>query len=121
MKFIGWNAIVPLAVASLVTGVVQSLGTPWDLFRRYRVFFKLLLTSVATIVLLMTMPSVSLIAATAAHSDGAVLYRLECQLLHAGGCLLVLLVTTVLSVYKPRCMTPCEWRRQREERTARMP
>ena len=36
--------IVPLAFASLLTGVIQSLGTPWGLFRHYWVLVKLLLT-----------------------------------------------------------------------------
>ena len=29
MALMGWNVIVPLGAASLVTGLVQSLGTPW--------------------------------------------------------------------------------------------
>jgi hypothetical protein len=29
MELMGWNVIVPLGAASLVTGLVQSLGTPW--------------------------------------------------------------------------------------------
>lgn len=33
MNLIGWSVIVPLSLASLLTGVVQSLGTPWGLFR----------------------------------------------------------------------------------------
>ncbi len=44
--------IVPLAFASLVSGLIQSLGTPWGLFRHYWVLLKLLLTTFATIVLL---------------------------------------------------------------------
>lgn len=29
------SVIVPLSIASLVTGLIQSLGTPWGLFRHY--------------------------------------------------------------------------------------
>lgn len=29
MEMIGWFAIVPLALASLLTGLVQALGTSW--------------------------------------------------------------------------------------------
>jgi len=42
--------IVPLAFASLLSGLIQSLGTPWGLFRHYWVLAKLLLTIFATIV-----------------------------------------------------------------------
>src|SRR3712207_3523071 len=33
--------LVPLAFAALLTGIVQSLGPPWGLFRHYWVVFKL--------------------------------------------------------------------------------
>jgi len=29
MELTGWSAIVPLAVGSLLTGLVMALGTPW--------------------------------------------------------------------------------------------
>ena len=35
MEVTGWFAIVPLTLASLLTGLVMSLGTPWGLFRHY--------------------------------------------------------------------------------------
>lgn len=35
MDLIGWFVIVPLSLASLLTGLVQSLGTRWGLFRHY--------------------------------------------------------------------------------------
>ena len=35
IELIGWYLIVPLALASLLTGFVMSLGTPWGLFRHY--------------------------------------------------------------------------------------
>src|SRR5712691_3948233 len=44
--------IVPLAFSSLLTGLIQSLGTPWGLFRHYWVLAKLLLTAFATIILM---------------------------------------------------------------------
>ena len=52
MEFITWFVIVPLCVASLITGLVQSLGTAWGLFRHYWVVAKLGLTVVATAILL---------------------------------------------------------------------
>jgi hypothetical protein len=41
--------------------------------------------------------------------------------IHSGAALLALLVTTTLSVYKPRGMTRYGRRRQREERPASQP
>jgi hypothetical protein len=35
MEVTGWWAIVPLALAALLTGLIISLGTPWGLFRHY--------------------------------------------------------------------------------------
>lgn len=35
MESIGWFVLVPLSLASLLTGLVQSLGTRWGLFRHY--------------------------------------------------------------------------------------
>jgi hypothetical protein len=58
MEFTTWFVIVPLSLASLLSGLVQGLGTPWGLFRHYWVLAKLLLTVLATIILLVhTQPS----------------------------------------------------------------
>jgi hypothetical protein len=35
MELIARFVIIPLAFASLLTGLIQSLGTPWGLFRHY--------------------------------------------------------------------------------------
>jgi len=48
-----WFVIVPLAFAALITGIVQSLGTTWGLFRHYWVVVKFVLTVLATILLLL--------------------------------------------------------------------
>src|SRR5882757_1811341 len=48
MKLTAWFVIVPLAFASLLTGIVQSLGTEWGLFRHYWVLTKLAITLLAT-------------------------------------------------------------------------
>ena len=110
--------IVPLALASLLIGLVNALGTPWGLFRHYWVLVKFLLTVFATIILLLHMPTVSYFAGVAAKTDSANVFGLRGELIHAGGGLLVLLVTTTLSVYKPRGMTPYGWRKEREQRKA---
>ena len=116
MEPITWFAIVPLAIASLVTGLVQSLGTSWGLFRHYWVLFKLLLTVLATIVLLANTRTVSFLADTAAEMRTVDPAGLDGQLLHTGGGLVVLLVTSVLGVYKPRGMTAYGRRKQDEQR-----
>lgn len=116
MALTGWSAIVPLALASLLTGLVMALGTPWGLFRHYWVLISFALTVLATVVLLLHMPAVSHLAAVAREADGAALGALGNDLFHPGAGLLVLLVITVLNVYKPRGLTPYGWRRQQAER-----
>jgi hypothetical protein len=121
MELTGWFAIVPLALAALLTGLVMSLGTQWGLFRHYWVLITLVLTVFATTILLLHMPTVSSIADVARQADGADLGRLGGDLFHAGGGLVVLLVTAVLNVYKPRGMTRYGWRKQHEPRTVSRP
>src|SRR5262249_10514365 len=55
MDLIGRKVIVPLALASVGTGLVQSLGTSWGLFRHYWVLLKFTLTVIATALLLLHM------------------------------------------------------------------
>jgi hypothetical protein len=117
MELTGWFVIVPLALASVLIGVVNALGTPWGLFRHYWVLVKFLLTVFATIILLLHMPTVSYFAGVAAETDSANLAGLGGDLFHAGGGLLVLLLTTILAVYKPRGMTRYGWRKQHEQST----
>jgi Predicted integral membrane protein (DUF2269) len=118
MALIAWYVIVPLALASLLTGLVMSLGTKWGLFRHYWVLISLLLTIVATVVLLVATQTISYFADIAADptttSDD--LRALGSTLVHSAGGTVVLLVILVLNVYKPRGMTPYGWRKQREER-----
>ncbi len=100
--------IVPLAFASLLSGIIQSLGTPWGLIRHYWVLVKLLLTAFATIVLLAKMPLIGYAARRVAETtpSSADLRAAGTQLaFHAAGGLLVLLVITALSVYKPWGLT----------------
>jgi hypothetical protein len=121
MELAGWFVIAPLSVASLVTGLVQSLGTAWGLFRHYWVLMKLVINVLATILLLVHMQPTSRVAAVAAKGPlyDTALRGLRTQLVgDASAALLALLVATTLSVYKPRGITPYGWRRQREERIA---
>lgn len=112
MELIGWFAIVPLALLSLLSGLVMSLGTKWGLVKHYWVLFKLLLTVLATIVLLLNMQTVSFLADVAKETGSTDLSGLWGELFHAGVGLLVLLVIIILSVYKPRGTTPFGRRKQ---------
>ena len=122
MELIARFVIVPLAIASLVTGIVQSLGTPWGLFRHYWVLIKLLVTVVATAVLLLQVGPIGHVADAARETafSGAELREEKASLaVHAGGGLLVLLVPTALSVYKPRGVTGYGLRMKRREKRGR--
>ena len=109
MDVIARFVIVPLALTSVLVGVINALGTSWGLFRHYWVLVKLALTVLATVVLLLHMPTVTYHAGVAAASDGAGVGGLTGEIFHAGGGLIVLFATTVLSVYKPRGMTRYGW------------
>ena len=113
-----WFVLVPLAHASLVSGVALSLGTAWGLFRHYWVVFKLLINLVATVILLIymgTFRQMSRVAADPSYDLDAV--RNASPVLHATLALLILIVATVLAVYKPRGMTRYGWRKERQQPT----
>lgn len=114
--------LVPLALASLLTGLVSSLGTPWGLFRHYWVLFKLVINVFATAVLLTYMETFRAMSDVAAdaRNDLAVV-RNPSPVVHSVLALLVLLVAAVLAVYKPRGLTRCGWRKQHEQRAAPKP
>ncbi len=118
MDLIAWYVVVPLALASLLTGLVMSLGTKWGLFRHYWVLISLLLTAIATVVLLAETRTISAFADIAADptTSGEVLRALGSTLLHSVGGMVVLLVILMLNVYKPRGMTRYGWRKQDEQR-----
>jgi hypothetical protein len=104
MHLTTWFVIVPLCLAALLTGIVQSLGTTWGLFRHYWVVTKLLLTVLATLILLVRTQPIDRVAAVAAQTTLAIgdLRQLRFQLVgDACAALFVLLMTTALSVYKP--------------------
>lgn len=109
------NAIIPLAIVSVLIGVVNAIGTPWGLFRHYWVLVKLLLTLVATAGLLLQSRTIrSLAAAAEASSDPT---ALPGTLPHSLGGLAVLLLVMLLSIYKPRGVTRHGWRKQQERQS----
>ena len=114
MELTGWWVIVPLALASLLTGIVMALGTRWGLFRHYWVVISLVLTVFATVILLLHMPTVSSQAAAAQKADSAALDALGGDIFHPAIGLVTLLVIQVLNVYKPPGLTRHGQRTQRE-------
>ncbi|MDQ3251835.1 MAG: DUF2269 domain-containing protein [Actinomycetota bacterium] len=120
MELVAWYVIVPLALASLLSGLVMSVGTKWGLFRHYWVLISLLLTIIATVVLLLETQTISSYADIAADptTSSDDLHALGSTLVHSVGGTVVLLVILVLNVYKPRGMTRYGWRKQQEQRRA---
>jgi hypothetical protein len=106
MNLIGLYVMVPLSLAALVSGVVQSLITHWGLARHYWVLAKLALTVGAT--LLLVLHQFTAVAAAAERALGGApaqlpdIGRLGKQLVFdAAFAAVVLVITTTLSVFKP--------------------
>jgi hypothetical protein len=118
MEVAGWYAIVPLALGSLVTGLVMALGTKWGLFRYYWVSISFFLTLFCTVVLVLHMPDVTATANLARRTEGAALESLGGDLGHPGIGLAILLLVQVLNMYKPPGLTRYGWRRQQKASTS---
>lgn len=103
MELVTWLVIVPFAVASLLSGVLVSMSSPWGLLRHYWVVAKLLITVGATgLLLLHTQPIGLLSAAASQGAPGTEIHRLQVQLIgDASAALLVLVINVLLSVFKP--------------------
>jgi|JI10StandDraft_1071094.scaffolds.fasta_scaffold06703_6 hypothetical protein len=104
MEVVAWFVIIPLSISSFLTGLIQSLGTQWGLFRHYWILIKFILTLVATTLLMLHMQPISYMASVVSQKmlSNTELSSLRIQLIaDAGIALFVLLVATALSVYKP--------------------
>jgi hypothetical protein len=106
MNVVGLYVIVPLGLAAMATGLVQSLGTPWGLFRHYWVIVKFVLGIGATVLLLLHQFTAVAGAATRAGDTpiGAMpdVGGFGTQLVvDAALAIVVLLIATTLSIYKP--------------------
>ena len=119
MNVIGLAVIVPMSLAALVTGLIQGLGTRWGLFKYTWVTTKLVLTFLAT--LLLILHQFTAVAAAAARISAlpvgalpdAGRAALRTQLVvDASLAIAVLLVTTTLSIYKPWGLSAYGRRRQ---------
>jgi hypothetical protein len=108
MERVAWFVIVPFAVASLLSGLVMSLGTQWGLLRHYWVLAKFLINIVAIGLLILHTRLIHVLASAAADEMRftADLRGRKIQLVVVAGVALVALVTaTTLAVFKPRAMT----------------
>lgn len=113
MQPAGTYVLVPLAVLSLTTGVISGVGTGWGLVQHYWVLIKLLLTVVSTAVLMLYLQTFRLLAEAAANpATPLTAVRNASPALHSALALIVLLIATVLAVYKPRGITGWSWRRR---------
>lgn len=110
MNVIGLYAVVPFALAALASGLLQALTTPWGLLQHYWVLSKLLLTLLASgLVLLHQATAVAPAAELALAAPSAALPavgRLGAQLVMDAGLAIGALLTAVtLAVLKPRGLT----------------
>ena len=121
MEIVGWYVIVPLALASLLTGVLMALGTKWGLFRHYWVTISFALTVFAVAVLLLHMPSVTSTAELARSAEGPALQALGGDLEHPTIGLVILVAVQILNLYKPRGLTRYGWRREQAQRSEAIP
>ena len=101
-----WLVLVPLSHASLVSGVVLSLGTAWGLFRYHWVVLKLLITVCSTIILMIYMTTFREMAGLAADPVADLAdVRNPSPVVHAILALILLVGATLLGIYKPFGMT----------------
>jgi hypothetical protein len=110
MNLLGLYIIVPLSLTALLTGLVQSLGTSWGLFRQYWTIVKFVLTIGSTFLLLVHQyTSIARAAQQVLTSPMGKVPDLDQTgrelLVKTGLAILVLLITTVLSIYKPWGLT----------------
>jgi hypothetical protein len=107
-----WRFVVlPCSLAALVTGLAAALGSPWGLFKHYWVLTKFLITAAAIALLLLhtrTMLPALMAQATdasplahSARSHHAGMDPKTHLVVAAAGTTLLLLFTTILSVFKP--------------------
>jgi hypothetical protein len=107
LRVIGWFALIPLSIASLLTGLAQSIGTGWGLLRHYWVLIKLIMNLFATGVLLLYVQTLNQLAQAAkvSPSGGMAGPESASPIVHAAGAVLLLVAAVTLSVFKPRGLT----------------
>ena len=121
MNLIGFYVIVPISLASSISGLLLSFGTEWGLFRYYWVAIKFLLPIVATAALMLhQFTAVATAAKLAATPFGDLfprhdLSKVGTQLVgDASLAIVILIAATVFAVYKPWGLTSYGLKRRRE-------
>jgi hypothetical protein len=117
MPVVADYALVPLAIATVTTGIALALGTRWGLLQHYWVTVSLAVTLFAATILVLHLPAINELAVVAADPEGDV-SALGGDLLHSVGGLVVLGVPLALNVVKPRGLTRHGWRMQQSRRRA---
>ena len=112
LEVVGWYALVPLSIASLLSGLTVSLGGKWGLFQHYWVVTKLVINVVASVLLLLYMTTLGTLAETAGSAAELSAVRSSSPVLHASVALVLLVAAAILSIYKPAGRTRYGWRRQ---------
>jgi uncharacterized membrane protein len=105
MNVAGLYVIVPASLLTVITGVAQSLSTQWGVWRHRWVATKLVLGILATIALLLHQFTA---VRTAAHhaENGLDAHAIGVQLVaDASLATVLLIVATILSVFKPWGLT----------------
>ncbi len=107
MKLAVLFVIVPFSLISLATGITLANVMPWGLSRHYWVLLKLILSVVATFLLIVhTTPVIFLSNAALKGTLSADSWMRVQILAYAIGGLIVVTTATVLAVFKPRGLTP---------------
>ena len=117
MPVVADYALMPLAIATVITGIALALGTRWGLLQHYWVTVSLAMTLFAAAILVLHLPAVDDLAARAADPERDVM-ALGGDLFHSVGGLVVLSVPLTLNVVKPRGLTRRGWRMQQSRRTS---
>jgi hypothetical protein len=101
-QLITWWVILPLAIVSFLSGILQGAGTQWGLIRYWWVLIKLVLTSGALAFLIVHMRVVDTAADHLGWGAMAGMDAVRSQLVvDSAAALGVLVITTLLSVVKP--------------------
>lgn len=87
MDAIGLFVLVPFSLASLLTGLIQSLGSKWGLLRHYWVVSTLLINVVASVILVMYTQTLGSLADLASADADLSVLRSPSPVLHAVACL----------------------------------
>ena len=108
MAWTSCYALVPFGAAAFVTGMLESLCTPWGLLRHYWILIKLLLTIGANVALWFHMQPTLRLARAASKAMELIPsldHAREQLIVDACAAITLLLVITALSVFKPRGTT----------------